>query len=420
MANPINEAVTKSFPSVFQNGLLIDDSVTVVIGKIATVYDAWKEIKIQRSMEQVSSSFIISLADKWRETNDLWPLKPGAPIAIKIGKENVLNGYIDTMNVDIKNDDRTVEISGRDLTGDLVDSSAFTSPGTYKNIKVDALAKKFATDIFGIKVTAEVDVGDSFKKFTVKQGETVFEMLERAAKLRGLLLISDNDGNLIITNRSGGNADVSSGSTTAPSLKNLVAQTSFTVTAASESSTVALIQGENIIEAKASYDYSDRFQTYLVKGQAVSSDTFNGKKNTSVSAVARDLTIERSRTKIIIADGTVDKSSAQKRANWEAIVRASKAVDVIVKVQGWKQTQGGKLWKPNILVSLEAGFIGLQGIKLLVTSVQFTKSIDEGTVTMLKLTRPDAYIPEQKTLEKKDDPTEELGWKAQVFKILGN
>jgi len=302
-------------------------------------------------------------------------------------------GFIDRLDVDISNDDRRVEITGRDLTGDLVDSSAPTEPSEFKNITILQLAQKFAIP-FGIATIADVDILPPFPKYTVKQGETIFELLSRAAALRGLLLITNELGNLIITNRSSAFSQVRS--------------------------PVPLVQGKNILNARASYDNSDRFQTYIAKGQSEGNEVFNGVNVTSPIGSAVDSGIFRPRQKTVIADGSTDFAGAQKRANWEATVRAAKSVEVEIKVQGWQKIPGGGLWKINELVNIDAGYLGIEANELLIFSVNFSKSLGGGTVTTLGLTRADAYIPNQPALTPVSDPQTNLGWKQNVFKILEN
>ena len=429
-------------------GRPVPDAVTVQVG--TTKYDAWESIKIARGLDTMAGVFSISMVDKWRESKEKWPLVPGERVNVQIGGKPVITGYIDKLDVGVTNDDRSIVITGRDKTGDLIDSSAFADPSTFKNITIESLAKKFATEIFGIKVTLDGSSGLPFDKFTIKQGETVFEMLERAAKLRGLLLISDERGDLVITSRAGGSIGAAPSIRSAgkaatdvfgravPSVKNIQKSFDFPTKGLGGKSKVSLTAGEdgNILSAKATYDYTDRYQTYLVKGQSQGTDVFNRKNVTSVSAVARDLAIQRSRVRIILADGSVNKVTAQKRANWEAIVRATKSVDVVVKVEGWfkpkeksaaseavdslvpnklksvaaaVQDDDQELWKVNELVHLNARFIGLD-TEMLITGVQFNKSISGGTITTLKLTRPDAFDPDKEEISLESDPTRNLGW----------
>jgi len=388
----LEDASLTGATSLVKNGLTIDDAVTILLTDSGVVYDGWKSISIQRSLSQLSGSFSISLVDKWRQIGFPWFLKPGIRCVIRIGKLNVLNGFIDRLDVEIKKDDRRIEITGRDLTGDLVDSSATTEPSEFKNVTILQLAQKFLSP-FEISVSADVDITPVFTKFTVKQGESIFELLQRAAQNRGLLLVPNELGQVLITNRS-----------------SLLSQTR---------SLTPLVQGKNVIEAKAAYDDSERFQTYIVKGQSEGTETVNGLNSTAAIGTATDLSILRSRTKTIIADGSVDVAAAQKRASWENINRAAKSVDAVVKVQGWRQLPNGPLWSVNQLVPVDIGFIGIQAKELLINSVQFTKNLGEGTVTTLNLTRQDAYVPNQAVITPVEDPHTDLGWKKQVFKILG-
>lgn len=410
----LGETINNAFPAIFNKGDLIDDAVTVILDG-GFVYDAWSSVSVTRSLEQVSGTFGIELVDKWRQSSEDWPLRPGVLVNVKIGKENVITGFIDQISCDVSNDDRSLSIAGRDVTGDLVDCSAVSDPSEFKNISIDALAKKFATDIFDIPVEMKATGVEPFEVFTVKQGESIFEMLERAAKLRGVLLLSDSKGSLVIANRAGESSPQSvSNLPKAPSLKNLAAEAVFSVTGVDRTS-VALIQGENILEASASYDNSDRFAEYIIKGQAPGSDNFNGKSVTSVVAKATDEAIDRPRKKIVIADGSINTDSAKKRAQWEATIGAARSLEVVIKVQGWSEKPGGPLWSVNKIIQVEAGFIGLPEVELLITGVQFTKSIGEGTTTSLKLARVDAYDPEVELIKEKD-PTQNLGWKSGNIK----
>lgn len=418
MASVLDNVAKQAFPSIFQNGQRLKDAVTVSIG--SQVYDAWKAVRINRSMEQLAGSFAVTMADRWRPDGSEWPLRPGEQCLISIGRNAVLNGYIDQINVSMSNDERTLEIIGRDKTADLIDSSVIDpfGSGEFKNVTLKQLAYKFATALYGIPVVEKVDTGKAFTKISIKPGESVFQFLERAAKLRGILLLTDQVGNLVLTNRAGGDVgeepSVSSDGSVStdiygrPTAKNLKEKFDFTGSLNLTKSPTDLIQGQNILSAQATYDYTERYQTYIVKGQAAGTDIFNRAQVSQVEATATDEAVKRRRTKLIVADSSVDKASAQKRANWEAIVRASKAVDVNIKVQGWLRSDDS-IWRVNELVNVDCGMIGLKS-PMLVTNVTFSQSHNEGTITTLKLTRPDAYASDTDTVPESKDPTQKLGW----------
>jgi prophage tail gpP-like protein len=97
----------------------------------------------------------------------------------------------------------------------------------------------------------------------------------------------------------------------------------------------------------------------------------------------------------------VDISTARKRAQWEATVRAARAVSVSVTVQGWRQADG-TLWPVNGLVQVDLPWLRISG-EMLIT--ELTYSLDEsGTQTQMTLRRADAYTPEP------EKPAEEDPW----------
>ena len=94
--------------------------------------------------------------------------------------------------------DAYLATSGRDKAGDLIDCSAINAPGQWNNQKLEKIASAIAAP-FGISVSAEVNTGEAFKKFSIEQGETAYEAIHRLCKLRAVLCISDRQGGLLLT-----------------------------------------------------------------------------------------------------------------------------------------------------------------------------------------------------------------------------
>lgn len=408
-------------PSLFDGPDKLVDGVSIVVGTKA--YTAWRSVSIAKDLDSLCSTFTIEMADKWKATGGSWPIKTGAPMMVRIGKNTVMNGFIDKLDVQVLNDDRTITANGRDRTGDLVDSSALSDKNQFKNVTVKDLCDHFCS-LYGIPVLVTAkDIGKKFTSFSTKQGETTFECLERAAKLRGLLLTSDYTGSLVITNRAGGNIEA------VPSVKNLKTDYDFLKDAVAAATQLRspndLVQGENIISASASYDNTDRFQQYVAKGQSAGTDQLWGIAATQPQAAAFDRGVERFRPKIIIAQGNADIVACQRLAAWEATVRAAKACQVNVVVQGWLRSDK-TLWAVNELVNLQASYIGIPSQQMLVSGLTFTKD-QRGTLTTLKLTRPDAFNPKL-IVENSNDPLGKLGWKKispadrakQINKLITN
>jgi len=360
-----------------QAGKPVDDPVTMFLN--GRTYSGWENLSIDKSLTALSGAFQMSLVDRWKPDQKPWIVKPGQEIHIHFGKDQIMTGFIDSLDAASSAGSRTIAISGRDRTGDLVDCSIISATGEYKNLSLEQLAVEFVKPFFNGRLKVFNYSGDTekFSTFAVKQGETVFEALGRGAKLRGVLITTDGFGNLIILKK---------GQTTASS---------------------DLVSGENIKSSSASYDFTERFSKYIVKGQSKGSESFNSESATAIKAESTDEGISRYRPTIIIGEGGMTQASAQKRANWEATFRAAEAVKASVTVQGWRQGNGS-LWQLNQLIRVTDGNIGLKRQKMLVESLNFSKSAG-GTLTTFGLVRPDAFDL-QKNLKKEKDPTNDMGW----------
>jgi prophage tail gpP-like protein len=212
----------------------------------------------------------------------------------------------------------------------------------------------------------------------VQQGETCHALLERLARLQGLLLTDTAAGALSLT------------------------------TVGSRIAVGALIQGVNILGASAELDCSQRFSQYVVKGQRANTDDrldrpqapgAAGASGSPAGATVRacigavlDDFVGRYRPWLLTAETQADDALCQRRAEGEARRRAGHATRASVVVAGWRQIAGGPLWDVNLLVPVIAPWLGIDRV-LLVAGVEFRKD-DSGATTRLELTLPDAYAAE--------------------------
>lgn len=362
------------------------ENVSITIVSNGITLDQWEDISVDRSLNSLSASFSVSLIDKWRQRRLAYFLKPGVQIALKIGADPILIGYIDTLDVSITNSDRQISISGRDLTGDLVDSSAESTPSEFKNITVESLSRSLLKP-YQLALVVETPATKPFEKFSVKEGESVFEVLERAAKARGLLLLSRFDGSLVLKR---------------PDYKNTESLSTLT-------------QGVNVTSASASYTSTERFSNYTVKSQTNATGAGKKKQATEITATAEDAGVSRYRPKTIIAESSLDADGCRQRVQWEASVRAARSIDANVSVQGWR-TSSGELWDIGKVVNVDIGFIGVQSKKMLISTVSYSKTLGGGTTSTLGLTRVDAFESSETIAESIEL---DLGWDQSTFKNLG-
>lgn len=346
--------------------LLEPHDVALEIGGKA--YLGWTEIEIERSIDAASGSFSLALAAKDRTNAEDWPIEDGAACRVLLAGRVLITGYVDNIGYFIGEEERGLRVRGRDKAADLIDCSAIHKPGSWKNAKLEAIAAELAKP-FGIEVKVTGDTGAPFKKFALQQGETVFAVIERMARYRGLAVWSPGDGTLRV-----GNPD-------------------------SGARTGRIVQGVNVQSADATRDVSDRFSEYLLKGQASGDDERNGKAVAQVSASAKDAGVKRYRPLLIVGEEQADAKSLAKRAAWEAAVRSGRARQLNVTVPGWLDDQG-KPWQPGARSACDIPSCKISG-DLLVQRVRMVRSADAGTVTDLELVPPEAWTqlaePEEKS-----------------------
>lgn len=319
-------------------------------------YSGWKTVSITRSMESAAGTFDVSLTEKWSGQAESWPILPGFACVVSIDGATVISGYVDDFIPSFDARSHTIRVTGRDKTCDLVDCSAIWKAGQWQNRNLLQIARDLCSP-FGITVKAETSVGDAFKTLTIQAGESVFEVLESAARQRGVLLVSNGMGGLVITRAS-----------------DTLIRT-------------ALIEGENMLSASGQFSHKDRFSQYRVMGENAGSDFTTAQHNAKASATVTDKAIKRYRPLVIMAEQQGDAAKLKERAQWEANVRTGRGSTIQTVVQGWTHADG--LWTPNTRVHVTSKKLKVDR-PMLITSVTFT--LDEaGTKTDLSLCLPEAF-----------------------------
>lgn len=357
---------------------MADDNLKLLVN--GKSFEGWKGITVKRSIKAIAGSFDISAIDKWADQQQPWLILPGDTCTVAIDKEVIITGYVDDTKPKFSGSSKDFGISGRDKAGDLVDCSIDFSPGTWSKISLLSLCTKVAT-LFGIGVTLDPTAKSAnfaFTSWVVNPGESCFETLERAARLRGVLLANDGQGNIVITR------------------------------AGTSRAATALVQGQNILSAEATYSFKERFSEYKVKAQGAnfgSADPGETALWARLFGLAKDASVKRYRPLVIIAEGAATSSICNQRAQWEAAVRTGKSSPITVTVSGWRQGDGS-LWKPNQLTTVKAPWLGIN-LELLITEVTFKSDDSNAKTTQLLLEPASAYVPDP-TLNARKDPYRQL------------
>lgn len=321
------------------------------------IYSGWTSCKITRSIKAIAGSFSLTVSNNWASKSKGWILSPLDEVVIYIDSKKVITGYIDKIGSSFDSSDRSISVSGRDKTADLVDCS-YVGPSTLEGLNLHDFISKVIKP-FGLTFRSEVALPQSRESYSSQQGETCFAFLERILKLRGFLLTSDAEGNLVISK------------------------------IGSSRSTTALHEGVNCHRANFDFDAAERFSHYIVKGQSKGSEEEDPEQSTQVEASYIDVNVKRYRPLVIMAEGEVDRKKAFDRAKWEAIIRSAKSSVLKVDVKGWKKADGS-LWLDNEIVNFQSKYFGFN-IDLLMTEVSYEISATDGPITQISLENKDAY-----------------------------
>lgn len=334
------------------------DVQLVIDGRI---YGGWRGASVTRAMDAASGAFNLLVTDRWSGQDQPWPIEPGDEAEIRVDGETLMRGYVDIVRSSFSSRDHTIQVQGRDKSADMIDCSAVHKPDQWRKISLLKLAEILGAP-FGIGVKAETDLGAPLDLVKLQHGETALEALNRHAKMRRVLVMPDGRGGILLTRTGARRAGV------------------------------ALVQGDNILRASGTLDWSERFSEYIVKGQAGFREETDGKTEAHAVATVKDRYVDRYRPLILVNDSETNKSTARDRAAWEANTRLGKSAEAQITLQGWRQSPGGPLWEPNMLVTVSAPWLQLEG-EMLIRQVVYEKD-DDGTTVQLSVVSPQAFEPE--------------------------
>jgi len=326
--------------------------ITLTIG--GTRWGGWKTVQIQRGIEQVAGQFSLGVSDRWPGQDVRRDIRPGDACTVQMDGQTVITGHVDDVAMRLRADSREIEISGRDATGDLVDCSVTDKQYPSRTMRqiAEALCKPFGVPV-AVAAGLTLPVMPTFR---ADHGETVWEVIERLARICGVLAVADGAGGLLITRAT-------------------------TTRVATE-----LVEGQNVLEAEGAATWRERFSTVTVVGVLPGSDGLFGAAAAG-KGVATDTEISRHRPLVMQAEDASDRAGLRVRAEWERNVRSGRGRRVSVTVPGW--SHAGGLWQPNTRVGVSLPSLALAA-DLLITSVTHTLD-DGGTRTQIEMVRPEAF-----------------------------
>ncbi|MPW31789.1 phage tail protein, partial [Agarivorans sp. B2Z047] len=249
-------------------------------------YTDWLSSRVDMDVRTLAWSFSASVTTPVEQPQQL-AIEKGDLVEVRYQERIVLTGYIDTVGA--SHDDQNVryELSGRSLTGQLTDSSAVYEGGQFDNQRLSDIARTLCRP-FGIDVVQLAPGHDApFTTVRIEQGETVFELLERLARQRGVLLTSNSQGALVVTRA--GTALV----------------------------TPELRLGENIKAASGTDSLQQRASQYIVKGSTNGGLSWDADQASGNAIVVYDRSVPLYRPRIVVCESELSAENARARGQWQ-------------------------------------------------------------------------------------------------------
>ena len=342
-----------------------------VINISNTNYKTFKSFNVSRSIDDVAGSFRITIS---RPSGNVSPFKVGNTIDIVLDDVQVMRGKIYESHVegDSTNDD--IIFSGRDITGDIIDSSVPDDSKVYvKGANLVTITEKILKSLGLESAIRVVDrSGAVIKSFDESEivscnvGDTVIEFLIKYCRKRQLFLNTDVRGDLIFFKAEGkktGNRIINEKSN----------------------------NDNNVISYSVKFNTSNRFNRYICKSQ--DSEAWVGGEDATVDSFgeAFDFEIEDSRIhEFKMEEDSPSSAECQARAAEEANVRRARGFEYKVTVQGFRDKVA---WAINQFVNVSDDKAGVYG-EFLIKGVEFKLDSQRGRITKLTIVNRDAYTAE--------------------------
>lgn len=314
------------------------------------IYEGWIKAKVDRGLDQFANRFSLNYLDSWTSEQKPWPIRSRTPAVLSWGSEVLIDGYVDRPRHKVDADSWRLEADGRSRTGQLVDCSAIHDTGHWNN----KTALQIVSDIcepFGIAVTTNVIDFEPFNRFTLQEGETAFDAIDRICKIRALLPRTTPGGLQLF-------------STDVPGA-------------------VIPLDVSRAVSREYEDDSTKRYSDYLVRATGVGSAAEAFSK-----AVAKDTGVEIFRPLVVVGDAPARTKQAKQRAIWEANVRSGRGERLTYHYLS-PLNKLGKTYAPGQFYKVVDDLFGVDEIMIVQHA---TLVVDENNIdTQIDLVRPGAY-----------------------------
>jgi len=279
-----------------------------------------------------------------------------ARIDYKGSKVQFFSGYITTLKRSYSDSGTLTSITCESKCVDLVESSALLKRSFVRKTFVDLL--KAILDPFGIQLESSISNNPVIEKFNFQTNETAFEAIERLCRFYAVLPKQLPNGSIAIENSSESSVSVYN----------------------------FYIGQKGVLSIETTETSSDINSEYIGLSQYSGQGKAWTDSVVSTEAKAYDVSLNRYRPRLFIAEGRLTRKTLRERVYWEAQVRSGrgKSLQIVTTII----FNNISFWKLGDLVT----FTDQQNrSSLWVLSELDLSQGDQGTQTRLTLVPPGTY-----------------------------
>lgn len=349
-------------------------SMVIRVGGVP--YDNFISGNVEIRLDVLCNTFTFVMA---RSQTDPLPFNLGDSCEILVNGTLVLTGTIEVMTITYSANVHEIQLAGRDNTSDLLDSSIGELSDIAEGASLKTIIEQVLNHIKSNVSVVDVSNPENFNEVndvaSPEPGTNAFSFIEPLSRQRQVLLTSNGDGNVVITQGSG---DVLEG--------------------AKIQNTLANNGDNNVLNVTASYDNTGRYNIYSLSSQGNPSSLESSGVVDLDSIIDReggtiDTGIRTGRQLVLSAESAFSDSDDFNRVRWEANIRKARGRLYTAEVYQYSidaNPNNGNLWEVNKLVQVVDDFAGINA-NLLINGIIFSLSVDSGSTTKITFVEPDAY-----------------------------
>ena len=345
-------------------------------------YRDWKTVQVMLEFPGLFRRFQLSVSEQSPTPDTLGKaqIKPGQKAEVRLGGELAVTGYVYERQTAMDSGNHAVQITGQSLAGDTtrsnIDISKLGNGGQFEKKSLVEIATELLKP-YGRKVVTGGDtsrMNEPIDDFQVRTGETPFQAIERLARLKGVFIGDNVEGDYSLYGGLGGQT-------------------------ATPAKGAALIEGENIQWMRVTVTDLYLANPYITTGQAAGDDQYWGKKVAQREFRVAGKGMDRYKPAVIPMERGLSRSridlELKRRLEFEIAWRLGTQIQAEIGVYGWHKPEGG-LWRaaPDELVYVHAPSAMVQQ-ELAVQKLVFSQDVGRGTLTTLQLINKERYFGQE-------------------------